>query len=394
MLRKLKTDQINKTNPHQHLKNTGERFINLIATTLTKTTVINYRTKILKFICFLNNHYPQVTSFSQLSRSPHMEHWLTHLAETYSKEDTRRAYIISIKRFLSDIYEWEWEKPPKDKLLDSRDVPSIPKYLPRPITPDADRKLKETLRKKGDMLSLAILLLRNTGMRIGELRDLEVDSLKKLPDGQYLLHVPLGKLKTERLIPVDKETPAIFNRILDMRALLLPLPNQRTGKPTQFLLVRKNWSRPTYSGLRAAFRKAVLDSDIRINVSPHQLRHTFATELLRGGINLPSLMKLLGHKSISMTVRYTGVSHPDLHRAYFAALHKSRALNLIPKPPVIPQKEDQANEPDYIFNGINNLITKIGSAGRDLKDKKSRKKLQRISERLRRMCKDIDKVIK
>ncbi|MCK4824532.1 site-specific integrase, partial [bacterium] len=113
--------RMNKTDPHQHLKDIGERFINLIATTLTKTTVINYRTKILKFICFLNNHYPQVTSFSQLSRSPHMEHWLTHLAESYSKEDTRRAYIISIKRFLNDIYEWEWEKPPKNKLLDSRD---------------------------------------------------------------------------------------------------------------------------------------------------------------------------------------------------------------------------------------------------------------------------------
>ena len=104
-------------------------------------------------------------------------------------------------------------------------------------------------------------------------------------------------------------------------------------------------------------------------------------------------MKLLGHKSISMTIRYTGVSHPDLQRAYYDALQKSRDLNLIPKPPVMSQKEDQTNEPDYIFDGINNLITKISSIGRDLKDKKSRKKLQRISERLRRMCIDIDKVI-
>ena len=213
---------MNKTNPHQHLKDIADRFINLISTTLTKRTAANYKPKISKFICFLNNQYPQLTSFSQLKRSPHIEHWLTHLAETYSKEDTRRAYIISIKRFLYDIFEWEWEKPPKDKLLDSRDVPSIPKYLPRPISPEADRKLKETLRKKGDMLSLAILLLRNTGMRIGELRDLETDSLKKLPDGQYLLHVPLGKLKTERLIPVDKETPAIFFKVLRVGFLFRP----------------------------------------------------------------------------------------------------------------------------------------------------------------------------
>jgi len=385
---------MNKTNPHQHLINIAERFISLTSTTLTIRTAANYKPKISKFICFLNNQYPQLTSFSQLKRSPHIEHWLTHLAETYSCEVTRRAHILSIRRFLNDVYEWGWEEPSKDKLLTSKDIPTLPKYLPRPIAPEDDKKLKAALRKKGDMFSLSFLLLRNTGMRIGELQDLDIDCLKKLPDGQYTLHVPLGKLKTDRIIPVEKETTEIFNRILDMRALLPPLPHPKTGKPTQFLLIKKNWTRPTYSGLRMSFKRTVIASGIRTNVTPHMLRHTYATELIRGGISLPALMKLLGHKSISMTIRYTGVSHPDLQRAYYEALNKSKALNLIPRTPVIPRKKDQTKESDYIFDGINNLITKIGSVGKDLNDKKSRKKLQRISERLRRMCKDIDMVIK
>jgi len=386
-------DRMSKIDSHQHLKNIADRFMTLIATTLTMNTVANYKAQTSKFICFLNNNYPQITSFSQLKRSPHIEHWLTHLAETYSNAETRRAHIVSIRRFLNSIYDWGWENNPEDKLIDTKDIPSPPKYLPRPITPEDDRKLKEALKKKGDMRSLALLVLRNTGMRIGELQDLDVDCLKRLPDGQYTLHVPLGKLKTERIIPVDKETAGIVNHLLDMRVLLLPLPNPRTGQATQFLLTNKNWTRPTYSSFRMSLKRTVIASGIRNRITPHMLRHTYATELLRGGISLPALMKLLGHRSIAMTIRYTGVSHPDLQRAYYEALQKSRALNLIPKTPVI-QEKNKADEPDFIFDGINNLITKINSVGRDLNNKKRQKKLQRISERLRRMCKDINMVIK
>jgi site-specific recombinase XerD len=359
------------------------------------STVANYRTNIFQFINFLNKHHPQITSFSQLKRFPHIEEWLTHLARKYSCNDTRRAHILCIRRFLNDIYDWAWEKTPKENLFNSKDIPPLPKYLPRPITPEDDIKLKETLKKQSDMLSLSILLLRNTGMRVGELRDLEINCIQQLPDGQYLLHVPLGKLKTERLVPVDEETADIVKRIIDMRELLLPLPNPKTGKPTEFLLVRKSWRRPSYTGLRAALARAVMKSGINIHITLHQLRHTYATQLLRGGIQLPVLMKLLGHKNISMTIRYTGVSRQDLQSAYHAALQKSNSLDLIPKPPITTtDKENQTNGPDYIFDGINSLIKKISSMGRDFDDKKNKKKLQRISERLRRVSKDIDDVIK
>lgn len=379
--------QRKKTDPYQHLNKLAERFINLISTTLTMSTVANYRTNISEFIRFLNRHHPKITSFSQLKRSPHIEEWLTHLARNYFRNDTRRSHILAIRRFLNDIYDWAWEKPPKENLFDSKDIPPLPKYLPRPITPEDDIKLKDTLKKQGDMLSLSILLLRNTGMRVGELRDLELNCIQTLPDGQYLIHVPLGKLKTERLVPVDEATADIVKHIIDMRELLLPLPNPKTGKPTEFLLVRKNWRRPSYSGLRMALAKAVTNSGINNHVTLHQLRHTYATHLLRGGIRLPVLMKLLGHRNVSMTIRYTGVSRQDLQ--------KSNSLNLIPKPPITTtDEENQTSGQDYILDGINSLITKIGSIGRDHKDKKSKKKLQRISERLRRVSKDIDDVVK
>ena len=70
-------------------------------------------------------------------------------------------------------------------------------------------------------------------------------------------------------------------------------------------------------------------------------------------------------------------------------------MDLIPKPPITTTDEGtQTNGPKYIFDGINSLIKKISSIGRDCEDKKSQKKLQRISERLRRVSKDIDDIIK
>jgi len=386
--------QKKKTDPYQHLNETAEHFIDLISTTLASNTVINYRSNVFAFIRFLNTTYPKITRFSQLKRS-HIEEWFTHLARNYSRNGTRRMHIIKIRRFLSDIYDWGWDNAPQENLFVSKDLPSGPKYLPKPITPEIDFKLKETLKNEGDMLSLGILLLRNTGMRVGELQDLEVNCIQKLPEGQYLLHVPLGKLKTDRIIPVDEETADIVTRIIDMRELLLPLPNPKTGKPTEFLLVRKNWSRPSYSGLRAALRRSAIKSGINNHITLHQLRHTYATELLRGGMRLPVLMKLLGHTSIAMTIRYTGVSHPDLQKAYYVALQKSRSLDLIPKSAddIFPEP-DLINEPDYVFDGIKSLITKLSCIGRDIQDKKSQKKLQRIRERLRKVSKDIDDVIK
>ena len=78
-----------KTDPYQHLNEIAERFINLISTTLTMSTVANYRTNIFQFIDFLNRHHSQLTSFSQLKRSPHIEEWLTHLARKYSCNDSQ-----------------------------------------------------------------------------------------------------------------------------------------------------------------------------------------------------------------------------------------------------------------------------------------------------------------
>ena len=370
-----------------YFEKTTQSYLDIISTTLQPSTVGNYKGSIKTFVSFLMLNYPEVTKFSELKRSPHIEGWLSFLAKRGMKNSTRHLYIRFIRKFLNDIYEWGWDDAPMPGLITHKDFPTQDKYLPKPLMPEDDKKLSETLKSKNTLSAQALLLLRKTGMRVGELRDLPLDCLQKLPDNQYVLHVPIGKLHTERIIPVDSETAEIVNRIIKLRGNFLPLPNPKTGKPTQFLIVRKNrWKRYSYAGLRFALSTTVRNCNINKHISLHQLRHSFATELLRGGINLAALMKLLGHKDINMTLRYTGVSLPDIRREYFNAVEKSESIHLLSE-----QSAKSGTDKPTILYSIDSLIAKIHCIRKDSTEKITKLKLQRIAERLRRAFNDLKK---
>jgi len=117
-----------------------------------------------------------------------------------------------------------------------------------------------------------------------------------------VLHVPLGKLHTERHVPVDEATRRILDRILLLRTLFRP---SQSEKPPGYLLPRRGRSRHTWIAiLRKTLANAARTAVCTTSVTPHRLRHTFATTMLRLGVSLPALMQLLGHKDIHMTLLY------------------------------------------------------------------------------------------
>lgn len=85
--------QKQKTDPHHHLKETAQRFLSVVSTTLEEGTVKTYRTSVFQFIHFLNTYYPEITRFSQLRRSPHIEKWLSDLVRGSLCSKTRRLHI-------------------------------------------------------------------------------------------------------------------------------------------------------------------------------------------------------------------------------------------------------------------------------------------------------------
>ena len=224
-----------------------------------------------------------------------------------------------------------------------RDFPPLPRYLPRPLAPQDDQLLQKELRRTDDLNTNALLLIRATGIRIGECIDLSLDCLRQLDSDAWALHVPIGKLHNERLVPVDADARRNVARLLELRALASPA---QLARSEGFLLPRLGRRDPLYHGLRNALADAGKRAACSSPVTPHQLRHTYASEMIRLGVSLPALMQLLGHKDIRMTLRYVEVTQHDLQREFHAARlqcvsHASLVYTLrspiTPPPPIFPE---------------------------------------------------------
>ena len=156
-------------------------------------------------------------------------------------------------------------------------------------------------------------------MRIGECADLSFDCLRQISPDSWAIHVPLGKLKTERLVPVDSFVCRLVDRLRLLRSQD-PLPADG------FLLARPSGRYALIRKLRTFWRDLVATVGIAKRIVPHQLRHSFGTEMLRAGVSLPAVMKLLGHLKPEMTMLYVDVSLLDIQREFHLARSQPRHL--------------------------------------------------------------------
>src|SRR5262249_51217533 len=155
------------------------------------------------FLRYMQANYPDIKTVAALRRDPHIVGWLCSLCERQPplSNATRRLRIGFLRQVLNSIALSD-EHSIQEPLVLSDDFPPIKHYLPRPISLEDDALLQQHLRNRDDLFSNALLLLRSTGMRIGELFNLPADCLLHLDNDQWALHVPLGKLHTERLVPI------------------------------------------------------------------------------------------------------------------------------------------------------------------------------------------------
>jgi integrase len=237
--------------------------------------------------------------------------WAQYLHERGLHPSTRVGRLVAIRRYL----EWLWERgilaqSGRDMVVPS-DLPKKPDYLPRPLPPDADKVLQERLKADESPTALGLLLMRRTGLRLGELRRLERNCVREDHGGQGHLKVPLGKLHNERLVPLDKEA------LSAIAALRAQAPDDSPW------LIAGARGRPIASATYAkALANAAAGIELSERLTSHRLRHTFATSLMSGGMGLPGIMKLLGHRDYRMTLRYTAITDETVGREYFEALSR------------------------------------------------------------------------
>ncbi len=313
--------------PPQTLEKALEACIGLLETTLQPATISNYRHTARLFLGFLAESFPTVRQPSQLRRDPHLLGWLEYLwkrrtaAGVALSSGARGSHVMQL-RTLFDLLA-DSPHPPVPGLLRHLDVPPRQYRLPRPLSPEDDVRLQDHWRKATDVFSCALLLQRLTGMRIGECVDLSVDCLRHLGDNRWSLHVPHGKPRSERWVPVDDQVRVLVERL----AFLRTLP---PGADPRFLLPRPRGRNVLLCTLRDTLHAAVTEVGIQTHIVPHQLRHTYATSMVRAGVSLPALMKLLGHHNANMTLLYVEVTQQDLQREYLAA--RLQARHMVPVP--------------------------------------------------------------
>lgn len=331
------------------------RYVQARASVLRPKSVESLINDLLPFAEFLTSHHPEVTSLKILERQ-HIEDFLAwNRTRPWRGRRARpkpigaavaQSTVLSVRNLLEDIAAWDWAEAPPRRLVFGADVPKLDRPLPRALAPDVDARLMTAIDQLDDRFArTGLRLLRGSGLRVGELLDLELDAVIDYGATGTWLRVPLGKLATERVVPLDHATLQALDSWTQRRGSHRPIPHPRTGRKTDFLFTehgRRLGATRLRNGLIAASTAAgLLDSQGNpVNITPHQLRHTYATSLANAGMSLQALMALLGHVTPEMTLRYATLASPTLRDAYDQAMGKMRRqLTLTPVGrPVVPDK--------------------------------------------------------
>lgn len=322
-------------------------YLNRKLATCHRKTVTGMATRLMHFGLFLTEVDPQITSLRDLDRCRHIEPYLTSLTTALSIKDgqpitvaDRARRVLALSCFLTDITEWGWEDAPARKLLFRDDVPKTPQTLPRYLPVDVDRRLTAALSDQPDneLAALALRLQRACGLRIGELLDLELDCVHELPEHGHWLKVPLGKLDSERMVPIDADVLALVDRITEVRTPGRAIMHPRYRRPAQFLFTVQG-RRLGQGAVRAELERAATTAGLD-HITPHQLRHTYATAMINAGVSLQALMALLGHVSAEMSLRYGRLFDATVRTEYERALDlaKTQAQSEGRLPTTVPER--------------------------------------------------------
>ena len=348
------------------------RAIDSFSAALSPATKCYYHGAARNFLSYLGANHPHVNRLDQLRRDPHILGWMSHLHSKVPPLATATYILrlVALRPILNEL-AWTQQLPQLAHLIRREDIPRLPHRLPRPLTAEQDQLLQREFLRRNDLGGNVFLLIRHTGMRIGECVDLSYDCLRSTGSDQWVIHVPLGKLKTERMVPVDSFVCELVQRLRFFR-LLDPLPAD--GR----LLARPNTKNTLLRHFRDYLHQVCHSLGLSTRIVPHQMRHAFATEMLRAGVTFPALMKLLGHTSPEMTMQYLDVTLIDLQREVQLAGSKPR--HLVPQPSLlsVPPRA-----------GLDGLIDSLLAAQhvlemfrRALPDGTSRRCLDRLSNRL------------
>ncbi len=246
-------------------------------------------------------------SWASFNRQGMLSHLLDLKERNYAATTVARK-VAAAKSFFTFMVA-------EDKIKDNpmHDVPSprIGKSLPKPLSISQARLLLEqpaklsTLEAKRDRAMLELLYA--SGMRVSELVSLNLGDVDI--EGGFVRC--FGKGHKERLIPIHQQAALAVKEYLEQAR-----PNLAHGKDERALFLNPRGDRLTRQGFWQKLKEYAKSANLKADVTPHTLRHSFATHMLSGGADLRYVQEMLGHANISTTQIYTHLTTEHIRRSY------------------------------------------------------------------------------
>jgi integrase/recombinase XerC len=274
-------------------------------------TVRNYDSDLRQFLQFVAT---KKGTQGNLSDSNYIDYNLirSYLAERFdtSRRTTIARKLSALKSFFRFLeLRGFCSINPASEIATPKQEKYIPTYLP---IDDMFALLEKPDREKPSGLrDLSILeLLYSSGLRVSELVNLNIEHL----DRKARLVRVSGKGGKERVVPVGRKAIAAVSEYLEQTAQQRKRPGYGTDQGPLFLNNRSG--RLSSRSVHRLVKRYSRECGITTEISPHSIRHTFATHLLDGGADLRSIQEMLGHASLSTTQKYTHMSIDKLMEVY------------------------------------------------------------------------------
>lgn len=280
-------------------------------------TVAAYRNDLFQFDTFVTgvsgNGKPR--DWEQMERDLIMQYLLTLKNRNYAEATVARK-VAALKSFFQYM---QAEGIIRRNPAESLESPRVGRSLPKPLSvTEVDELLEQPLKRhtpeaKRDRAMLELLYA--TGLRVTELVSLDTEDINM--SGPYVRC--MGKGSKERTIPIHEQAAsAVADYMNEGRAALVK------NRKESALFVNRRGERLTRQGFWLILKQYAKEANITSSVTPHTLRHSFATHMLRGGMNLRHVQELLGHANISTTQVYTQVANEHVRSVYDKAHPRAR----------------------------------------------------------------------
>jgi len=277
-------------------------------------TIRNYKNDLYQFMRFL---LIETNGEKKVQDSLTLESIDIHIIRKYIGALFNRYKKTSLARKISSIRSFflflERNGFYRDNAATDISIPKLEQYIPQYLPVDDMFRLLEGPDKERPLglRDLAIIeVLYSCGVRVSELAALNISSVDFT---QRLIRV-IGKGDKERMVPIGRKAVKALQNYLDgVHYLRKKAGNSQDDEP---LFINNRGQRLTTRSMARIIKKYAQKSGIMLDISPHALRHTFATHLLDGGADLRAVQELLGHASLSTTQKYTHVSLDRLMKIY------------------------------------------------------------------------------